>query len=152
MAPPIRLTTRPGPAAAPRRARGEDGAAAVELAIVLPLLLLLVFGIIDMGRLLQQQIQLTEAVREGARIGALGGSVATIKGQVTNVVGAAATPTYPTAPTTCSSASAIGDNSTVVAQRAFVPITPLIAIIKMFNSSASPSYTLKATGVMACLG
>jgi len=50
-----------------RRAKGERGAAMVELAIVLPVLLLLVFGIIEMGRLYNAQVTLTHAAREGIR-------------------------------------------------------------------------------------
>lgn len=45
----------------------ERGAAAVELAIVLPVLLLLIGGIVDFGRFFFLQIQLTNAAREGAR-------------------------------------------------------------------------------------
>ena len=47
--------------------RSERAAALVEFAIVLPVLLLLVFGIIDFGRALNTQNNLTAAVREGAR-------------------------------------------------------------------------------------
>ncbi len=54
-----------------RKAR-DRGATAVEFALVLPLLLLLVFGIIDFGRALNAQITLTQAAREGARLEALG--------------------------------------------------------------------------------
>lgn len=50
-----------------RRVDGETGAAMVEMAIVLPLLLLLVFGIIEYGRLYNAQITLTHAAREGVR-------------------------------------------------------------------------------------
>ncbi len=55
-----------------RRRTGDGGAAAVEMALVLPLLLLLVFGIIDFGRMLNAQIALTEAAREAARAHVLG--------------------------------------------------------------------------------
>lgn len=47
--------------------RGERGAAAVEMALILPVLLLLVGGIIDMGRAFMTQILLTNAAREGTR-------------------------------------------------------------------------------------
>ena len=50
----------------------ERGAAAVEFALVLPLLLLLLGGIIDFGFALNTQISLTHAAREGVRVEALG--------------------------------------------------------------------------------
>ena len=52
-------------------ARTERGAAAVELAIILPVLLLVIGGIIDFGRFFYTQIQVTNAAREGARMAAL---------------------------------------------------------------------------------
>src|SRR5579859_1395033 len=55
-----------------RSAIRDRGAAAVEFALLLPLLLLLIFGIIDFGRALNAQITLTQAAREGARMAALG--------------------------------------------------------------------------------
>lgn len=45
----------------------ERGAALVEFAIVLPLLVTLVFGIIEFGRAYNAQISLTHAAREGIR-------------------------------------------------------------------------------------
>jgi hypothetical protein len=48
--------------------RKEVGSAAVEFALVLPLVVLLIFGLIDFGRLFFVKISLTSASREAARI------------------------------------------------------------------------------------
>jgi Flp pilus assembly protein TadG len=47
----------------------EEGAAAVEFALVLPILLVLVFGIIEFGMILYFQGVVASASREGARHG-----------------------------------------------------------------------------------
>jgi len=52
----------------------DRGAAAVEFALIVPLLCLFLLGIIDFGRLWYTQINLTEAAREGARLESLGSS------------------------------------------------------------------------------
>ena len=55
-----------------RQAAGrERGAAAVEFALVLPLLLALVFGIVEFGWTFNQQISLSNAARESARFMAI---------------------------------------------------------------------------------
>ena len=46
----------------------EDGASLVEFAVVLPLLILLVFGIMEAGWLFAQQVEIRNAAREGARL------------------------------------------------------------------------------------
>lgn len=51
------------------KVRTEQGAAVVEFAVILPLLLLLVFGIIEFGLLIYNKAMITNASREGARIG-----------------------------------------------------------------------------------
>lgn len=54
-----------------RKLGDENGVVALELALVLPFLLLLVFGIIQFGRAYNAKIELSSAVREGARVLAL---------------------------------------------------------------------------------
>ncbi|NIS71312.1 MAG: pilus assembly protein [Proteobacteria bacterium] len=49
--------------------KSQNGAAAVEFAIVLPLLILLVFGIIEFSVALYDKAMITNASREGARAG-----------------------------------------------------------------------------------
>jgi Flp pilus assembly pilin Flp len=52
--------------------RREDGAAAVEFALLLPLLVLLLFGFIQFGLAFNARIQATNAAREAARLAAVG--------------------------------------------------------------------------------
>ena len=54
----------------PRRA-SQSGQAVIELALTLPLLLLIVMGILDFGLMFQRYEVVTNAAREGARVGVL---------------------------------------------------------------------------------
>ena len=49
--------------------RSESGASAVEFALLLPVLMMILFGIIEFGMALYRQAILTNASREGARLG-----------------------------------------------------------------------------------
>jgi hypothetical protein len=53
-----------------RRNHGAAGQSVVELAITLPILLLLMLGLVNLGILMHAQIVLTNAAWEGARAGA----------------------------------------------------------------------------------
>jgi Flp pilus assembly protein TadG len=111
----------------------------------LPLLLLLVFGIIDFGRALNAQITLTQAAREGARLDALGRS------NVASGTQAAATGLSPVSVTVVTSClpNATGD-AKVQASYAFTFVTPISSIAHMFGSSFGTGIALSATGVMPC--
>jgi Flp pilus assembly protein TadG len=63
--------------------RNRRGAAVVEFAVVSPVFFLLVFGMIEYGRMVMVQQLLTNAAREGARVGVLDNSSST---DVTNAV------------------------------------------------------------------
>ena len=52
--------------------RGQEGAAAVEFALLLPLLVLLLFGFIQFGLAFNTRIQATNAAREAARQAVVG--------------------------------------------------------------------------------
>jgi len=54
-----------------RRLRLERGAELIEMALVLPLLMLVIMGIIDFGFLFREMSVVTNAAREGARAGVL---------------------------------------------------------------------------------
>lgn len=51
--------------------RSEKGQAVVEFALVLPVLLLLLLGILQFGLVFKDYVALTDAVRAGARTGAV---------------------------------------------------------------------------------
>jgi Flp pilus assembly protein TadG len=51
----------------------DDGAALVEFALVLTLLVMITFGIIEFGRAYNAQVTLTHATREGVRVLAITG-------------------------------------------------------------------------------
>ena len=60
------------------------GTATVELALVMPLLLVLLMGIIEFGLLFEDFMLLKNAAREGARTGATGDSTSAIADHVEN--------------------------------------------------------------------
>ncbi len=60
----------------------ERGVAAVEFAILATLLLMIVFGIIEYGRVFNQLEVLNSAAREGARVGAVRGDSTAIRNAV----------------------------------------------------------------------
>ena len=125
----------------------DRGAAAVEFALLLPVLLLLVFGIIDLGRALNAQITLTQAAREGARLAALSEAnvVSRTQTAATGLSGVTVTVTA------CPSGGEGTSDATVQVSYPFTFITPLGAIAKLFGDSGpGSSLTLTATGVMAC--
>ena len=149
-----------------RRARrgsvnSDRGATAVEFALLLPLLVLLIFGMIDFGRAINAQITITQAAREGARVLALpGGTTVGSDGQPAYVDRAVAAgiglglgasnitdlpDTNPTTPLTgCPAGSgSTGDDAVVKVTYTFRFITPVASIF-------GATKTLTAEGVMPC--
>lgn len=62
--------------------RSERGAAAIEFALVVPLLVTLVFGMVDAGWAINRYSVLNNAVREGVRTASLGGDSNAVKAAV----------------------------------------------------------------------
>lgn len=126
----------------------DRGAAAVEFALVLPLLLLIVFATIDFGRALNAQIVLTQAAREGVRLAALGGSQSAIVSRTQ----AAATGISPVqvAITGCPPGAGPAADAIVKVSYAFSFVTPIGGIASFFGGGIGSGITLTAQGVMPC--
>ena len=123
------------------RDRDERGAALVEFALILPILVLFLFGIVEFGRAYSARIQLTSAVREGARAVALGDD-----GVAATQAGAPGlSPALATSQINANSCTgpAAPPNATVSATYPFDYTIPLFG---------TGTWTLRATGVMRCGG
>ena len=119
----------------------------MEFALVLPLLVLLVFGLIDFGRAINAQITLTQAAREGARALALGQSTyaSRAQGAALGLAGVTVTEQADSLGVTgCPVGSAqTGDDAVVQVTYKFTFVTPIGFIF-------GPTKTLTAVGVMPC--
>src|SRR5437660_11704767 len=95
-----------------RRRSANRGAAAVEFALVAPVFFILVFGLIEYGRLVMVQQVLTNAAREGCRVAILTTATTTsVTSTVTNYLTSAgisgSTPTVSPNPATATSGETI---------------------------------------------
>jgi Flp pilus assembly protein TadG len=142
MHPPLGAGNR-GPAPTANRDRG---AAAVEFALVLPVLLLLVCGIVDFGRALHAQVVLAQAAREGARLAALGES-----DTVTRTLAAAGSLSGVDVDVTVCPANLAPADAVVTVTHEFTFVTPIGAIADVLGGDIGP-ITLTGRGVMRCLG
>jgi Flp pilus assembly protein TadG len=124
----------------------------VEFALLLPLLLLLLFGIIDFGRALNAQITLTQAAREGARLEATLANTADVdSGTITAATGLNLSDSNITVTSACPASFTPGTNAVVKVTYSFSFITPVGAIAGLFGGGGFGSpITLTATGVMPC--
>jgi Flp pilus assembly protein TadG len=69
-----------------RYSKREEGQAVVELALVLPLMLMLLFGIVQFGTVFRDYIALTDATRVGARQAAVARSIQPESDRIPRVV------------------------------------------------------------------
>lgn len=129
-----------------RGCRDDRGAAAVEFALVMPLLLVLVFGIIDFGRMWNMQIDLTQAAREAVRVEAITGNASLAQ---TRAASAAVPLTGITTSITrtCPALPAPSDYAEVTVTAGFTYVTPLPG----FVTGLGPQ-TVTGIGRMRCQG
>ncbi|WP_098461672.1 TadE/TadG family type IV pilus assembly protein [Propionicimonas paludicola] len=79
----------------------ERGAAAVEFALVLPVLIVMIFGMVDMGMAINAQAIVGNAAREGARAASFSGADTTATNNAISRASASLIGTAPTTNITC---------------------------------------------------
>lgn len=118
--------------------RGKRGQSIVEFALVVPVLLLLVFGIMEGGRLLHQTIIVTEAAREGARVAVVNVNNTNINNTVKTAVnrfggGLATTITYRNQANASVQNPVSGGTATVAVTANVQLVSPLISSLVKAN-------------------
>jgi Flp pilus assembly protein TadG len=107
-----------------KHGRNARGQALIEMAIALPLLLLLIGGIVDFGFLFQSYEVVTNAAREGARVAVLPGyTAADVQDRVASYITAAGLPGTPTTTVTPVSFTPAGGGSPFAAVQVAVTYT-----------------------------
>ncbi len=135
--------------------REERGAAIVEFAIIFPVLIILLFGMIDFGRAFFLRNNLVAAAREGARFGSvmsdpcLSANVALIDARtrtyITNIGGTAPTAAQLVVTTPGACASGAGATTNVVVRFVAYPFTPITPVFRLINYSAALNINVSAT-------
>lgn len=124
--------------------RSERGAVAVEMALLLPVLVLLLLGIMEFGRAYNAQVTLTNAARDGARAMAITNDPVKARAAATAAAStlrpALTTSNFTPAPTSCS-ATVAGDSTTITIKYTLSTLTGI----------AGP-FTLTGKGTMLCGG
>jgi Flp pilus assembly protein TadG len=134
-----------------RHLRRDRGAAAVEFALILPVLLLIIFGIIDFGRMLNAQLNTSQAAREGARVAMLGGSQTEVRERVNWASGADGLTTTVINPA-CPTNPGRTDDTRVVVTYRFSFVTPVGVMAGLFGGGRNGTIPLTGRGVMPCRG
>ena len=144
----------------------EKGAAALEFAIIVPVLLLLVLGLMDIGRLLLVNMSLLSAAQQGARVSAMTANipdsslVSVVRGAVPDsivqlsVLGNCSTTVLSTCVLPIATAKCAGTNTgttTVKASISFYWLTPIDLIWRFADSTRGASTDYSQTVTAQCL-
>jgi Flp pilus assembly protein TadG len=143
-------------AAKKRRTARERGAAAVEMAIILPLLLLVVGGIVDLGRMYMGEVVVTNAARDAVRMASYQ-TYTTAQVQARGVAAAAGLKPFVTstdpvvsAPTACAlvGTETVATTSVTVTAQNFS--WTMLNVLPRFFGATVPAPTIAATASMQC--
>ena len=139
-----------------RRLLQDRGTALIEAAMTVPLILLIMVGIFEVGRAYETWQVLTNAAREGARMSIIPGTtVATAQSMVRTYMQNGALPKYATAAVAVNQASTLTVNGNPVSASLvtvdypfdFIILQPIARLV-VPGSNAGQSITMRATAVM----
>ena len=136
-----------------KRFRNQRGAALLETAITLPLVLLVSVSIFEFGRAYQTWQVLTNAAREGARVAVISGTTdADVTGAVRNYMTAGRLTNAATAPVVIERNVALGANNasriTVNYPFNFMVLSPVARLVQRSSSLGQGALTMTAVAIM----
>jgi Flp pilus assembly protein TadG len=124
-----------------RRRRGRQlGQSLAEFAIVVPIFLIVVFGVVDFSLGLKAWLTVTNASREGARVLVLGQTCSQVTTQAQNVASSLHPQvTVTITPSTCTGVS--GDAMSVKVSYTYTSVTPLGHLAQLLTGPITMSST-----------
>lgn len=102
----------------------------MEFALILPVLIVMIFGMVDMGMAINAQAIVSNAAREGARAASFNGANTTA---TTNVVKSAAKSLIGTAPTITITCQTVGTTTTIACSSAAPGDSVLVKLVYTYK-------------------
>jgi Flp pilus assembly protein TadG len=136
-----------------KRFRSQKGAALLETAITIPMVLLVCVGIFEFGRAYQTWQVLTNAAREGARAAIITGSTdADVTLRVRNYMQGGALPNYATATVTITRNVALTGSDTASQVQIsypfqFIVLNPVVSLVTPGSTTGAP-ITMQSSALM----
>jgi Flp pilus assembly protein TadG len=137
-----------------KRYRSQKGAALLEAAITVPIILLISVGIFEFGRAYQTWQVLTNAAREGARLAVIQGSTdADITTRVRNYMQSGALPNYGTATVTINrnvilTGSDKGSKIQINYPFQFMVLNPVVRLVAPSDTTTGAPITMVSSALM----
>ena len=137
-----------------KRIRSEKGAALLEAAITVPIILLISVGIFEFGRAYQTWQVLTNAAREGARMAVITGSTDTdVATRVRNYMKAGSLPNYSTATVTIVRGVALTGADTASEIKIdypfqFMVLNPVVRLVAPSDTKTGAPISMQSSALM----
>jgi Flp pilus assembly protein TadG len=137
-----------------KRYRSEKGAALLEAAITLPIILLISVGIFEFGRAYQTWQVLTNAAREGARMAVINGTTdAAVTARVRAYMQAGSLPNYATATVTVTrgvvlTAADTASKIQINYPFQFMVLNPVVRLVAPSDTKTGAPITMQSSALM----